>query len=98
MPRAPWCPLRGFEDHRIAKRERRRDFPRGYRDRKVPRRDEADDANRFPGNLDVHPRPDRRQLLAREPERLASEELEDMAGPGGFADPLRQGLPFLARQ
>ena len=42
--------------------------------------------------------PHAREFLARNPQRFASEEVEDLAGPGRLADPFRQRLALLARE
>ncbi len=53
-----------LEDDAIAVGERRRDLPGGNGDREIPRRDDADDADRLAGQLDVNAGPRRRQLFA----------------------------------
>ena len=97
-PRAAGHEVRGLEHDGVAVRERGRDLPRRNRDRKVPRRDEADDADRLARHLDVDAGPHRRQLLAREAQHFAGEELEDVPGARRFADAFGQRLAFLARQ
>ena len=41
------CHLGGFEHHRIARRQRRRDLPRGNHQREIPRHDRPDHADRL---------------------------------------------------
>ena len=79
-----------LEHHRVAVAERRRDLPGRDGDREIPRRDDADDADRLAGDLDADARAHRGQRLARQPQRLAGEELEDLAGAHGLADALGQ--------
>ena len=83
---------------RVAVGERRRDLPGGDRDREVPRRDDADDADRLARDLDVDVRPDAGELLARNPQRFAGEEVEDLPGAGRLADRLGQRLALFARE
>ena len=97
-PRAAGRPLRRLEDDRVAERERGRDLPGGNGDRKVPRRDQADDADRLAGDLDVDAGADGRQLLPGQPQHFAGEELEDVPGTDGLAHALGQRLPFFARE
>ena len=88
----------GLEHHGVAVAQRRRDLPCGDRDRKIPRRDQADDAERFARDLDVEAGTNRGDLLARHAQRLAGEERKDLARARDFADAFRQGLAFLARK
>ena len=97
-PRAARHEVRRLEHDGVAVRERGRDLPGRNRDRKIPRRDEADDADRLARHLDVDAGAHRRQLLAREAQRFAGEELEDVPGPRRLADAFGQRLAFLARQ
>ena len=71
-----------LEHHRVAVAERRRDLPGRDGDREIPRRDDADDADRLARDLDADAGPDRRHGLARQPQRLAGEELEDLRRRG----------------
>ena len=87
-----------LENHRVAIGQRRRDLPGGNREWKVPRGDDADDPERLAGHLDVDIRPHAAELLSRNPQHFASEEVEDLSGSGRLADTLRQRLAFLARQ
>ncbi len=97
-PRAAGHEIGGLEHDGVAVGERRRDLPRRNRDREIPRRDEADDADRLARHLDVDAGPHRRQLVAGEPQHFAGEELEDVPGARRFADAFGQRLAFLARQ
>ena len=87
-----------FENHRVAIGERRRNLPRRDRERKVPRRDNADDSKRLARDLDVDIRPHTAELLSRNPQHFASEEVEDLSGSGRLANAFRKGLAFLARK
>src|SRR5690606_32182167 len=82
----------------IAVAERRRDLPRGDRDGEVPRRDDADNPHTLARDLDADTRADRGDGLAGEPQRLAREELEYLAGTGYLPDALGQRLAFLTAQ
>jgi hypothetical protein len=90
--------IRGLENHRVAIGERRRDLPGGDRERKVPRRDNADDPKRVARDLDVDIRPHAGELFPRNPQHFASEKVEDLSGSGGLTNAFRQGLAFLARE
>ena len=87
-----------LEDHRVAVAERRRDLPRGDRDREIPRRDDADDADRLArhGHLDAGAHA--RDGLAGEPQAFAGEEIEDLPGAHRLADAVGERLAFLARE
>ena len=87
-----------LEHHGVAVAERRRDLPGRDRDREIPRRDQADDAERLARDLDVDAGAHGGELLAGQPQRFAGEELEDLAGARDLADALRQRLAFLARR
>ena len=87
-----------LEDDSVAVGQRRRDFPGGDREREVPGRDDADDSERLARDLDVDIRPHAGEFLARNPQRFASEEVEDLPGAGRLADTLRERLAFFARQ
>src|SRR6185503_18455893 len=97
-PGRAWDELGRLEHDAVAVGERRRDLPRGDRNRKIPRRDDADDAYRLAGDLDVDARTDRRNFFACQTQRFAGEKLEDLPGARGFADALGQRLAFFARQ
>ena len=88
----------GLEHDRVAVSQRRGDLPGGDGDREVPGRDDSDHAERLARDLDVDIRPDAREFLARDPQRFASEEVEDLPGPRRLADPLGQRLALLARE
>ena len=88
-PRTAGRPLSRLEDHGVAVRQRRRDFPRWNRDRKIPRRNQPDDPNRLAGDFDFHTRPHGRYFLARQTERFAGEEFENLSGTRGFTDAFR---------
>jgi len=78
--------------------ERRRDLPRGNGDWKIPRCNDPDHADGLAGNVDVHAGAHRRKLLAGQTQRLAGEELQNLAGPHDFPDAFRAGLALLARE
>ena len=69
-----------LEDDGVAVGERRRDLPGRNGDREIPRRDDADDADRLARDLDADARAHAGHLLAGEPQRLAGEEIEDLPG------------------
>ena len=87
-----------LEHHAVAVGQRRRDLPGRDRERKVPGRDQADHADRLARDVDLHAGPHRGHRFAAGAQRLAGEELEDLAGARRFADGLGQGLAFFARQ
>src|SRR5204863_6371047 len=90
--------LGGLEYHGVAVAERRGDLPGGNGDREIPRRDDRDDAERLARDFDADARAHRLHDFARNAQRLAGEELEDVAGAHHLADRLRQRLAFLARE
>ncbi len=76
----------GRLDHdAIAVGQRRRDLPGRNRDREIPRRDEADHAERLARDLHVDAGPHRAEPLARHAQALLGEELEDVAGAADLA-------------
>ena len=85
-----------LEHDRIAVAERRRDLPGRNGDREIPRRDDADDADRLARHGHFEARPHARHDLAGEPQRLAGEEIEDLPGAHRLADALGQRLALLA--
>ena len=87
-----------LEDDAIAVAERRRDLPGGNGDGEIPRRDDADDADRLARHFDVDARPHAGEFLAGNAQGLASEEVEDLRGATDFADGLGKRLAFFARQ
>ena len=73
-----------LEHDRVAVGERRRDLPGGNRDREVPRRDDADDADRLARHLDVDARAARWRTSRREcaaPRRRRSRRSARRASP-----------------
>ena len=97
-PRAARHEVGRLEHHGVAVAERRRDLPGRDGDREVPRRDDADNANRFARHLDADARAHRRHALARQAQRLTGEELEDLPGAGGLANALGERLALFAAQ
>ena len=95
-PRRARHEIRGLEDHAVAVGERRRDLPGRNRDGKVPRRDRGHDADRLARHLDVQAGAHGGELLARDAQRLAGEELEDLPGAADLADRLGKRLALLA--
>jgi hypothetical protein len=87
-----------LKHHGIAVTQRRRDLPGRDRNREIPGRNDADDANRLTSHLDLDAGPHTRDLLAHQPQRLAGEEIENLTGPGHLSDTFGAGLAFLARQ
>src|SRR3546814_14229332 len=61
------------------------------RDGEVPGRDDADHAHRLAGDVGFEAGTRHGQLLALDAQRLAGEELEDIAGAAGFAHAFGQG-------
>ena len=90
--------IRGLEHHRVSVGEGRRDFPGRDRDREIPWRNDSDDADRLARDLDVDVRPHAGELLARNSQRFAGEEVEDLAGAGRLADAFGQRLALFARE
>ena len=89
--------VRGLEDDGVAADERRHDLPRGDRDREVPRRDHADDADRRP---DAHVELVRKLGRRRVPEQAAALAGHVVAHVDRFLDVaagLGEHLPHLAR-
>ena len=87
-----------FEHHRVAVGERGRDLPGRDRDRKIPGRYDSDDPHRFARRLDVDVRSDGSELFAKNPQRFAGEEVEDLTRAGDFADRLGQSLALLTSE
>ena len=90
--------LRGLEHDGIAEGQRRRDFPSGDRNRKIPGRDYPDHTHGFAGDIDVHTRADRWKLLARQAHCLPGKELQDLTCTQNFTDPFGAGFTLFARQ
>ncbi len=88
----------GLEHHGVAIGERRGDLPGGNRQREIPGRDQADDAERLAVDVDLDARPHRGYPLAGKAQRLAREELEDLTGATRLGDAVGAGLAFLARE
>ncbi|MNQ05451.1 hypothetical protein D3C85_181890 [compost metagenome] len=88
----------GLEHHRVAEGDGRGDLPGRNGDRKVPRRDQTEHADRLAIGLNLHARPGRSQVLAVKPQGLAGEILQDARCAQGLADALGQGLALFARQ
>ncbi len=82
----------------VAEGQRRRGLPRRNRDREIPRRDHAVDADRLAIGRDVQPGPRRVQRLAVAAYRLAGEIFEDASRAHDFAGTFGERLAFLARQ
>src|SRR5438105_4131567 len=75
-----------LDDHAVAPRQRRRDLPGGNGDGEVPGRDDAHHADGLARDLHADARSHGRQGLAAGAQRLAGEELEDVAGALDLAD------------
>src|SRR5208282_409420 len=88
----------GLEDDGVAEGEGGRDLPGRDREGEIPRRNNADDADRLARRFDVDVRPHAGELLAGNSQRLAGEEVEDLACPGCFPDALGERLALLARK
>jgi hypothetical protein len=78
--------------------KRGRDLPCGNGDGEVPWRDDAHHAHGFAGDFHTHAGAHRWQHLARKAQGLACEEIEDLRGAEGLADPFGQRFPLLSRQ
>ncbi len=87
-----------FEDDAIAVGEGGADLRGGNRQRRAPRRDDADHAERFTRHIDLDAGARRRHGLGKCAERLGGEELEKLAGARGFGQGFRQCLADLARE
>src|SRR5262249_52331881 len=68
------------------------------RQREIPRRDCADDADRLAGHFHLDARTNRVELVAGEAQRFTREELEDVARASGLADAVGERLALLTRQ
>src|SRR5438034_860370 len=79
-----------LEHHRVAEAERRRDLPGGDGDRKIPRRDEANNAKRLARDLDLESRTHRGAFLTRQPQRFACEKRKNLPRTRDLADSLGQ--------
>ncbi|MNE17071.1 hypothetical protein D3C80_1100400 [compost metagenome] len=87
-----------LDHHRIAEGQGRRRLPGRDGDGKVPRRDQAEHADRLAISLNLDARPGRGQVLTVQAQGLPGEIFQDAGGAGGLADPFGQGLALLARQ
>ena len=87
-----------LDHHGVAIGQRRRNLPGRNCDREIPRRDQADDAQPFAGDLDVDAGAHRGQLLAGHTQAFPGEERKDLSCARGLANALGQGLALLARQ
>ena len=88
----------GLEHHAVAVGQGRSDLPGRNRRRKIPRRDDADHADRFASEFDVDSGAHRWQQLTRAAQYLAGKEFEHVAGPRHFANTFGERLAFLARE
>jgi hypothetical protein len=88
----------GLQHHAVAEGQRGCDLPGRNGNGEVPGGDEADDADRLAGDFHADVGAHRGHDLAREAQAFAGEELEDVAGAGGFADAFGAGLAFFARK
>ena len=88
-----------LEDDGVAVAERRRDLPGGNGDREIPRRDDADDADRLAGDLDADAGPHATARVSPA-SRSASpaKKSKIWRGAHGLADAFGQRLALLARQ
>ena len=88
----------GLKTTRIAIGERGGDLPGGNREREIPRRDDADDAERLARHLDVDVRPNAGEFLAGDAQRFAGEEVEDLRRRGSLRrSPQAASCPLRAR-
>ena len=79
----------GFDHHGIAIGQRRGDLPGRNGDGEIPRRDQADDAQRFARDLDVDAGAHRREFLAGHPQAFAGRRTQR----SGRRARLRRRLP-----
>ena len=87
-----------LEHHGVAIGQRGRNLPGGNGKREIPRRDQADHADRFTGDIHLHTGAHRSQGLTLYAQGLTGKEFEDLAGTGHFAHAFGQGLALFARQ
>jgi hypothetical protein len=87
-----------FEHHAVAVGQGRGDLPGRDGNREVPRRDQANHAQRLTGHFNVDARTHRRQVVAGQAQAFTGEEFEDVTGAGHFADGFRQGLALFPGQ
>ena len=93
---AAWNKVRRLENDRVAVGERRRNLPCWNREREVPGRNDADDADRLARDFDIHTGSGGGELLAWNSQSFAGEKIKYMPGAGGFANRLGQRLALLA--
>ena len=87
-----------LEHDRVAVAERRRDLPRRDGDREIPRRDDADDADRLAGHRHVDAGTHARHRLAGQAQASPAKKSKICAGAHRLADAFGQRLALLARQ
>src|SRR5690606_19127384 len=75
-----------LDHHAVAVGQRWGNLPGGNGNGEVPRRDQADHAQRLARHLDTHAWAHRWQDLARLTQAFAGEELENVPGPRHLAD------------
>jgi hypothetical protein len=93
------APVGRLEDDGVAVGQRRRDLPRRDRDREIPRRDDADDADRLARDLDVDAGTHLGNLLAgRGAAPSPAKNSKIWPARADLADAFGQRLAFLARQ
>ena len=90
--------LRGLEEHRVARRERRRDLPRHHRLREVPRRDRRADTDRLRLHEELLIGARRGNHLAVEPFRFLRVEPGEGVRVVDLHARLGERLSLLARQ
>ena len=87
-----------FEHDAVAEGDRRRDRPQRELEREVPRRDDADDADRFALDDVLLPLDLRSAVAPRHPERIGGDVVHHLAGRSELPRRLRSGAAGLDRQ
>jgi len=97
-PSATGHQFRRLEHDRVAVAERRRDLPGRYRDRKIPRRDDPDNAERFTRYLNIDAGPHGRHQVPGLPHAFTGKKPEDIRGAVRFQKAFAKGLALLTGQ
>ena len=90
--------LRGLQDDGVARRDRDREEPQRHHRREVERADDADDAERLAGRVDVDAGRHVLAVLALHEVRDAGRELDDLEAAGDLAHRIREHLAVLRRE
>src|SRR5258708_12605761 len=79
--------LRRLEHDGVAVTQRRRNLPGRDRDRKIPWRDQADDADRLARDLDLEAGTHRGTFFSRQAHRLAPKDRTNLSASHAFPTP-----------